>query len=81
MATSRRPTPKPPVELEPEASVVVEKPEEAVAETPNGVIVIRTTDDSGNQNFDVQVLGDVRITEADTILALGRKRLQQSLGI
>lgn len=81
MATSRRPTIKPPVKPDPEASVVVEKPEEAVAETPNGVIVIRTTDDSGNQNFDVQVVGDVRITEADTILALGRKRLQQSLGI
>lgn len=47
----------------------------------NGVLVLRSESEDGTINFEVQTLGDVRITEADTILALGRVRLRQTLGI
>lgn len=57
-------------------------PEEAPADTPvNGVLVTRALDPDNPSviNVDVQALGDVRLTEVDTILLMGRKRLAEAL--
>lgn len=43
---------------------------------PNGVLVTRDGD-----RLNVQVLGDVRATEAPTLLRLGAKLAEQQLGI
>jgi hypothetical protein len=45
----------------------------------NGVFVSRVIDENGNIGVDVQVVGDVKVTEAPTILALGRKLVDSKL--
>lgn len=60
-----------------------EKTEEAAPDeqVPNAVIVHRMVDEQGNIQTEVAPVGDVQVTEIQTILELGIKRFRQQAGL
>jgi hypothetical protein len=52
-----------------------------VSNAPNAVIIHKIQSDDGSLNTAVEVIGDVRITEAETLMQLGLIGLRQRLGI
>lgn len=73
---SKRST-KPKTPPAPPAEVPATLPEGV--ETPNGVIIVREVGDDGNIGVQVRALGDVKITEIDTILKLAGKQVREAL--
>lgn len=57
-------------------------PAEATVEdaTPNGVLIVKTTDEEGNIGTNTVPLGNVIATEVQTIIELGLKGWRQKLG-
>lgn len=55
------------------------KAEELDPTPPNAVLVIREISPEGGISVTVQVLGDVRVTEAHTILRLAAKHVSETL--
>lgn len=57
----------------------------APAETPpedlNGVLIRRTFNETGNADVAIQLLGDVKITEVQTILKLALRAADQQIGV
>jgi hypothetical protein len=49
--------------------------------TANAVVVTREFGEDGNLNIDVSVIGDVKPTEAETLLRLGIRVIQGRLGL
>ncbi len=48
---------------------------------PNALLVIREIDEKGKIDTSIMVLGDVKVTEAETILGLALKNLRVELGL
>lgn len=48
---------------------------------PDGVLVTRLIDADGSISFDVVVLGDVKATEAQTLLEMGIIRWREKIGL
>lgn len=71
-ATRKSPAPKP-----------TEAPEPAPVEqtTPDGVLVVKTTDADGNIRVDVEPLGGVIATEVQTLIELGVGAWRQKIGL
>lgn len=59
------------------------KPEEAPPEERpvNGVVVTRAFDPNGAVRAELSLLGDVKATEAQTLLELGIKQARRQLGL
>lgn len=47
----------------------------------NGVFIVRNIDGQGNIGVDLQLIGDTRLTEVDTILKLGLRALNSKLDL
>lgn len=69
---SQQKDPETPV-IDPEAPL-----EEAAV---NGVLLLRTFAEDGNADIGIQLLGDVRITEAETIMKMGQRMLTSKLNL
>lgn len=55
--------------------------EPSEASQPNGVLVLRQLDENGNLSTPIQLTGDVKITEVETILKLALKTIKEALKI
>jgi hypothetical protein len=55
--------------------------EEAAPSQPNAVLVIRKVEADGTINCDAVPLGDVQVTEVQTILELGLAGFRQKVGL
>lgn len=49
-------------------------------EKPDAVVIFKRTDDEGNVTTAVQPLGDVKITEIQTLIELGLRGFREQLG-
>lgn len=50
-------------------------------EVPNAVLVIKTVGEDGGIGTSIQVLGNVQITEVQTLLELGLKAFRNDVGL
>jgi hypothetical protein len=75
--------------MEPEEAVIEsftestadDAPTEEAATQPEGVLVIKNTDEDGNIFTEIVPVGDVRMTEVQTILELGVLRWRSQIGL
>jgi hypothetical protein len=56
-------------------------PEAQTETTPNAVLIQRNTDADGNIGVVVQTLGDVKLTEVQTVIELGLARFREQVGL
>jgi hypothetical protein len=54
---------------------------EAPPEQPNAVLVLRTVKDNGDIECDAVPLGDVKVTEVQTVLELGLASFRAKVGL
>lgn len=90
MPTTRKPRAAKPTAEEELASPPVEHGEvldpaaaapEPQAAPPNGVLVLKITDEQGNISTDAQPVGNVLPTEVQTLLELGINGWRQKIGL
>lgn len=84
MATRTRKPPAPKPDPDAVRNAIEATAEAIVADEPsqpNGVLVLAERNEDGNYKVDVQVLGDIRVTEAETLLGVARNVIRERLGI
>lgn len=60
------------------AATTVEEPQ---ADSINGVVIIRKIDEAGNISADLQLLGDMKVTELETVLKVAQRTVASQLNL
>ncbi len=51
-----------------------------IADDPDAVVIFKRTDEEGNVTTAIQALGNVQVTEVQTLIELGLRGFRESLG-